>query len=374
MTMWLVIMYVTLMITGSSLLYLSNRVSKFRIFKTSEEKKKNRFMLGTLTVFLIFGLIGLILNFINAVVCAIYFALIWLVSDVVFFVVEKIRHKPFEKYFAGMFAIVASIAALSCGWYLNHNVWQTTYVIETDKNVKDMKIIMFADSHTGTTFRAEGFTRHIAAMQAQNPDMVIVAGDFVDDDTNRADMIATSKALGEMKTTYGVYFVFGNHDKGYYGPAHRGFSGQELVAELEKNGVHVLTDETELVDDMFYVIGRRDFSVEKEQGGKRKSMSELVKNLDQSKYMIVADHQPTDYKNQAAAKVDLVLSGHTHGGQLFPFNSVGKWIGANDRVYGHEKRDDTNFIVTSGLSDWAIKFKTGCKSEYVTVLVKATKK
>ncbi|MBR1944755.1 MAG: metallophosphoesterase [Alphaproteobacteria bacterium] len=374
MTMWLVIMYVTLMITGSSLLYLSNRVSKFRIFKVSEEKKKNRFVPSAFVVFLIFGLIGLAINFINAVVCAIYFALIWLVSDAVFFVVEKIRHKPFEKYFAGMFAIVASIAALSCGWYLNHNVWQTTYVIETDKNVKDMKIIMFADSHMGTTFRAEGFARHIAAMQAQNPDMVIVAGDFVDDDTNRADMIATSKALGEMKTTYGVYFVFGNHDKGYYGPAHRGFSGQELVAELEKNGVHVLTDETELVDDMFYVIGRRDFSVEKEQGGKRKSMSELVKNLDQSKYMIVADHQPTDYKNQAAAKVDLVLSGHTHGGQLFPFNSVGKWIGANDRVYGHEKRDDTNFIVTSGLSDWAIKFKTGCKSEYVTVLVKATKK
>ena len=172
MTMWLVIMYATLMITGASLLYLSNRVGKFRIFKTSEEKKKNRFMLGTLTVFLIFGLIGLAINFINAVVCAIYFALIWLVSDVVFFVVEKIRHKPFEKYFAGMFAIVASIAALSCGWYLNHNVWQTTYVIETDKAVKDIKIIMFADSHTGTTFRAEGFARHIAAMQAQNPDMV----------------------------------------------------------------------------------------------------------------------------------------------------------------------------------------------------------
>ena len=374
MTMWLVIMYATLMITGASLLYLSNRVGKFRIFKTSEEKKKYKFVPSAFVVFSAFCLIGSVINFMNAIVCAIYFALIWLVGDAVFFIVEKIRHKPFEKYFAGAFAVVASLAALSCGWYLNHNVWQKTYVIETDKAVEDIKIIMFADSHVGTTFKAEGFAEHIAAMQAQNPDMVIVAGDFVDDDTSRSDMIAAAKSLGEMKTTYGVYFVFGNHDKGYYGAARRGFSAQELIAELEKNGVRVLRDEIELAGNMFYVIGRKDFSVEKEQGGKRKSMQNLVKDLDSDKYMIVADHQPADYKNQAAAKVDLVLSGHTHGGQLFPFNRVGKWIGANDMIYGHKKRKDTNFIVTSGLSDWAIKFKTGCRSEYVTVLVKAVKK
>ena len=372
--MWLVIMYATLMITGASLLYLSNRVGKFRIFKTSEEKKKYKFVPSAFVVFSAFCLIGSVINFMNAIVCTIYFALIWLVGDAVFFIVEKIRHKPFEKYFAGAFADVASLAALSCGWYLNHNVWQKTYVIETDKAVEDIKIIMFADSHVGTTFKAEGFAEHIAAMQAQNPDMVIVAGDFVDDDTSRSDMIAAAKSLGEMKTTYGVYFVFGNHDKGYYGAARRGFSAQELIAELEKIGVRVLRDEIELAGNMFYVIGRKDFSVEKEQGGKRKSMQNLVKDLDSDKYMIVADHQPADYKNQAAAKVDLVLSGHTHGGQLFPFNRVGKWIGANDMIYGHKKRKDTNFIVTSGLSDWAIKFKTGCRSEYVTVLVKAVKK
>ena len=86
--------------------------------------------------------------------------------------------------------------------------------------------------------------------------------------------------------------------------------------------------------------------------------------------MIVIDHQPTDYANQALAEVDLVLSGHTHGGQLFPFNQVGKWIGANDRIYGHEKRNKTDFIVTSGISDWAIKFKTGTKSEYVVINIK----
>ena len=65
--------------------------------------------------------------------------------------------------------------------------------------------------------------------------------------------------------------------------------------------------------------------------------------------------------------VDLVLSGHTHCGQLFPFNWVGEWIGANDSVYGHTQQGNANFIVTSGLSSWAIQFKTGTKSEYVVI-------
>ena len=89
--------------------------------------------------------------------------------------------------------------------------------------------------------------------------------------------------------------------------------------------------------------------------------------LDSNKYSIVLDHQPSDYDAQEAAGVDLVLSGHTHGGQLFPFNYMGYWTGLDDKTYGLEKRTNTNFIVTSGISDWAIKFKTGCKSEYVVI-------
>ena len=161
--MWLMIMYATLTITGASLFYLCGRVGKFSLFKKSE--KKSRIVRSALVVFGLFGLIGLTINFMNAIVCAVYFALIWLVSDTLFYIVEKIRHRPFEKYYAGMFAVIVSIAALSAGWYLDHHVWQTVYTIETDKAIKDTKIVMFADSHTGTTFNADGFAKHIEAMQ-----------------------------------------------------------------------------------------------------------------------------------------------------------------------------------------------------------------
>ena len=370
MLMWIVIMWTTLAATGAALVYLSTRVCRFQsIQRLTKKSEKRKALVGGGIVFGSFGILCLLINFVNAIVCVVYFAMIWLVCDWVFYLIHKVRKKDFHYYYAGATAVVLTLAALCCGWWLDHTVWQTNYSFETTKNVKDLKIAFFADSHTGTTFHADGFAKHLDAVQAQNPDIVLVVGDFVDDGTTREDMIETCRRLGEMKTPYGVYFVFGNHDKGYYGPEYRGFSAQELIEELKKNNVTVLQDETVLVDHRFYIIGRKDFSEEKERLSTRLSMEELIKPLDKSKYMIVADHQPADYQNQAATGVDLVISGHTHGGQLFPFNQVGKWIGANDRVYGHEKRNHTDFVVTSGLSDWAIKFKTGTKSEFVVINV-----
>ena len=231
--------------------------------------------------------------------------------------------------------------------------------------MENLRIAMLSDAHLGTTFNSKEFEKHLGNIQSQNPDIIFIVGDYVDDSTSKADMIETTKALGKIKSKYGIYFVLGNHDKGYYGSAYRGFSGSDLLNELTKNGIKTLHDEVLLINNSFYIIGRKDLS--EEYKSTRKSMSELTKELDNNKYIIDLDHQPSDFENQSLTKVDLVLSGHTHGGQLFPFNQVGKWIGANDLVYGHEKRNTTDFIVTSGISNWAIKFKTGTKSEFVVI-------
>ena len=365
--MWYIIMWTSLVLTGMALVYVSNRVCQFKsVQKLTQNSEKIKAMIGGGTVFGLFSLISIALNFINAIVIIIYFALAWLICDAVFYVIEKIRKQPFKRYYAGAAAIILSMSALGAGWYLNHHVWATHYTLTTSKLTRPLKIAMFADSHIGTTFDAVGFAEYLDAIQAEKPDILFIVGDFVDDDTTREDMVASAHKLGQMNIPLGTYFVFGNHDKGYYGAARRGFSGAELVAELDKNGVYTMRDEAISVGN-FYIIGRRDASVRREQNGRRRSMAELTHNLDKSKYMIVADHQPADYAKQAESGVDLVLSGHTHGGQLFPFNQVGKWIGSNDAIYGYEKRNNTDFILTSGISDWALKFKTGTKSEYVII-------
>ena len=374
MKMWIIIMLTALLVTGIALLYLSWRVSLFDLIGSADLPKWRRFIRGLLLVVLLFVIVGKLLNPVNAIVCVFYLAMIWLLCDFGFDTIRKIYSFDYKYYYAGYTAIFLTFIALSAGWYLNHHVWQTDYTIYSNKIKTPLKIVMFADSHIGTTFKADGFAKHVAVMQAQKPDVVIVAGDFVDDDTKKEDMIAACKSLGSMQTKYGVYFVFGNHDEGYYGREYRGYSGLDLVNELKKNGVIVMEDESKLLGNQFYIIGRKDASADQEHRGGRLKIADLARPLDKQKYIIVADHQPNDYDNQTKAEVDLVLSGHTHGGQLFPLNQVGKWIGANDRIYGHEKRKQTDFIVTSGISDWTIKFKTGTKSEFVVINLEPEKK
>lgn len=357
---------------GASLgvLYLASRFARFlAALKILRERKRTCFAVGMVLMALLLFVSGAAFGAINAAILILHLTVAWLFCDGIGRLLEKKRGREFERYYAGIFAIGITAAYLACGWYLAHHVWRTEYVLSTDKPVGNLRIALFADSHVGNTFDGEEFLTHVKAMQAEQSDIVVVAGDFVDDDTSREDMVAACNALGALKTTYGVYYVFGNHDKGYYGSEYRRYSGDDLAAELEKNHVKVLEDEALLLGGCFYLIGRQDRSQD-QRGSGRASMEELTAGLDADKYSIVLDHQPHDYDAQEAAGVDLVLSGHTHGGQLFPFHRMGEWLGIDDKSYGLEKRGNTNFIVTSGISDWAIQFKTGCKSEYAVIDVR----
>lgn len=367
MRMWYIILIVTILMTMAGFLYLGHQVGKFQIVQQlSYQGAKLKINSGYLIVLIAFCLLWWAFNLMNAVVCLFYFAIIWLACDLAFAVMAHFGGLQFQIYYAGVCAIILSSASLSWGWYQAHNIWQTEYTVYTDKDVAPLKIAFFADSHIGTTFNGAEFAGHIKKINENTPDAVFIVGDFIDDSTSKADMLAATKALSLLKTKFGVYFVLGNHDKGYYGAAYRGFSAAELVSELQKNNVTVLQDDVVALNSQFYLIGRKDAGHDK-HGKHRLPMAELAKQVAPDKFSIVLDHQPNDYDSQQQAGVDLVLSGHTHGGQLWPLTRVGEWIKANDKTYGYEKRQNTNFIVTSGLSDWAIKFKTGTKSEFVIV-------
>jgi predicted MPP superfamily phosphohydrolase len=179
-------------------------------------------------------------------------------------------------------------------------------------------------------------------------------------------MLGASRAFSLLHTTYGVYFTYGNHDKGYFDAQSRGWSSDELVSALEASGVTILEDEAVEIGKDYYLVGRQDAST-KRGNRRRATMAELIEPLDKDRYIIVMDHQPTDYDAQAEAKVDLVLSGHTHGGQILGVSYLGELAGINCNTYGHERRQMTDFIVTSGIGTWEIKFKPSSPAEYVII-------
>lgn len=436
MSFWLIVLGLVFALATACGVYLVSRVRKFGVIRRLREKSKPlAIVVSILSVAVPFGVITLIVQALNAMIVIIHFAIIWVLSELIYGVILRIRGKKLIKekdlsekekkellrkpYFSGMMAAVVTLTYLSIALYLALSIKPTEYRLTTDKEVGSLRVIMFADAHLGTTFGADNFRKAVEEMNSYNPDVVVISGDFVDDGTPTDVFNECCEVLGELKTKYGVYYVFGNHDKSFTGghyPAEAEMltgipatgqentgeqdqissdtgkakqkrsdagkrNGKNIIYELNKNGVTVLQDDAVLIDDRFYIIGRQDYSMgtwmsslnddddEPEDPGnaKRKSMRKLIAPLNKDKYMIVLDHQPRDFEAQEAAGVDLVLSGHTHGGQMLPIGFLVGIMGDNDLVNGYERRSNTDFIVTSGISDWELVFKTGCRSEYTVI-------
>lgn len=426
------------------MVYVSFRTARFPFVQRLAGGRKR---VAVLIAFFFYLLVSIALscwmNVINAIICIIHFGGFWLLSELLFHIIGKVTRRKVRGTIGkaerrktrdtvgeterrktrdtipGICAMVFTICYMAAAWYLCTHVRETDYVLESSKLTGNLRIVQIADSHMGATFDAQGLHDYILQINALAPDIVVITGDFVDDDTTREDMIGSCEALADLETKYGVFFCYGNHDKGYFSEDSRGWNNAEFLENLEKNGVTVLQDEAQLVegrvndaavppdaqqesnddttvlsdesqqidnnfsdaavppdetqqaDDRFYVLGRKDKS-EEERGGSRKTPEELMADLDPDIYKIVLDHQPCEFDEEAQAGADLVLCGHTHGGQFFPFNWMGVLTRQYERSYGHERRGSTDFIVTSGISDWTLLFKTGCQSEYVCIDVHGT--
>lgn len=329
-------------------------------------RKRTAFWLCVAFYLAVGAILYLTLNPVNTVIIFIHFGGFWMLSELLFLILRKTTHRQIPGYVPGVIAILFTVGYLVTAWILCTHVWEKDYSLESSRLKGDLRVVQIADSHVGATFHAPKFHDYILEINELHPDIVVITGDFVDDDTTREDLIGSCEALGDLETTYGVFFCYGNHDRGYFNEETRGWNSSDLLENLEKNHVRVLQDESVLIDDSFYVIGRKDKS-EEARGGLRLTPAELMEGLDPDLYKIVLDHQPCGYDEEAAAGADLVLSGHSHGGQFFPFNNIGVLTRQYDRSYGYERREGTDFIVTSGISDWSLIFKTGCKSEYVVI-------
>jgi len=166
------------------------------------------------------------------------------------------------------------------------------------------------------------------------------------------------RILQGIESTYGVYACLGNHDGGS--------TLTDMEAFLARGNVTLLNDEYAVIENELVIIGRKDSSPIGDQGQPRKELTAVIKGLDVNLPIIVMDHNPANY-NEYGSDIDLILSGHTHRGQIFPINVMTYFM--YDADYGYYRKDGNSpqLIVTSGAGVWGPPLRIGSNNEIVSI-------
>ena len=221
--------------------------------------------------------------------------------------------------------------------------------IQSEKVTKPVKLVMVSDLHLGYHNQREEFARWIDIINAEQPDLVLIAGDIIDGSMRPLKEQRMYEEFRRLKAP--VYACLGNHE--YY-------SGEPDAQQFYRDaGIHLLQDSVAVVGDVC-IIGRDDRT-----NIHRASLGVIMKKADLSKYCVLLDHQPYHLEQAERQHVDFQFSGHTHHGQVWPISWITESI--YECAFGAHKRGHTNYYVSSGLGIWGGKFRIGTRSEYIVL-------
>ena len=278
-------------------------------------------------------------------------------------------HKWSIVYDSGIVPIILSAIILIYGYWNMNNIVEKDYKIYTSKNIRDegYRVAMISDLHYGTVMNSEKLKKACEKIEKSNPDIVVLCGDIVDEKTSLEQMEEATEILGSIKSKFGIFYVYGNHDDARYSSI-PSYTKDELKNELLSNNIHVLVDQSYEIDNDFIIIGRDDEGFSKEE--RRKSSEDLIESIDKNKFILLLDHQPSELDENSVLGYDLQLSGHTHKGQIWPIGLISELFDFNELEYGYKKIGDYEVIVSSGISGWNYPIRTGSKSEYLIIDIK----
>lgn len=213
---------------------------------------------------------------------------------------------------------------------------------------KKMKIVMLSDLHLGYHNNRKELERWIDLINNENPDLVLIGGDIIDISVRPLTEENMASEFHKLKAP--IYACLGNHEY---------ISGEQDAERFYRQaGITLLRDSVANIGNGLCIIGRDD-----RMNIGRKSIAELMKDVDKSRYVILLDHQPYHLERAEHAGVDFQFSGHTHHGQVWPVS----WI--TDAIYecafGEHRRNNTRYYVSSGMGIWGGKFRIGTHSEYI---------
>jgi predicted MPP superfamily phosphohydrolase len=223
---------------------------------------------------------------------------------------------------------------------------------------REVRVMMASDIHLGALLREHREKKLLEIAREQKPDLVLLCGDLVDGEIAPVLRKNLGKHIQEIKTPLGVYAILGNHE--YIG----GIS--KTLPYLKGININVLVDSVVTLSNGIQLIGRNDHSSRGENPPK--PLNELMSSTNPDNPVIVMNHQPFNLQEAADAKVDLHLSGHTHHGQMWPFNYITKAI--FEVSWGLLKKGNSNFYVSSGYGTWGPPVRVGNRPEVVIFKLK----
>jgi len=224
-------------------------------------------------------------------------------------------------------------------------------------NLKSLNIVMASDLHLGTINGKMFAYKIVDKINKLKPDIILFAGDIIDEDIKPVLKDNVGEALFELKAKYGIFGITGNHE--YIGGV------DDAVNYLNAHKIQMLRDSSILIDNAFYIVGREDRSINRFSEKKRKELNELTKDLDKSLPIILMDHQPFHLEEAEQNGIDLQLSGHTHYGQLWPLNYIIRKI--YELPWGYKLKGNTHYYVSCGAGGWGPPIRIGSLPEIVNI-------
>ncbi len=225
--------------------------------------------------------------------------------------------------------------------------------------MKTLHIAAASDIHMGTLVGPRRTAKLVRMLNECNADMILLAGDIVDEDLAPVIHNDLGRSLVKLKAPLGVFAITGNHE--YIGGA------DSAVKYLNDHGIHMLRDTSIMINNSFYLAGRNDRDSKRFSRKERKGLDKVLEGVDLSLPVIMMDHQPFNLQQVADAGVDFQLSGHTHHGQLWPFGYI------TDAIYelswGHKMKGNTHFYVSSGYGGWGPPVRTGNRPEILDIYI-----
>ncbi|MFE2208688.1 metallophosphoesterase [Streptomyces rubiginosohelvolus] len=214
------------------------------------------------------------------------------------------------------------------------------------------RIAVVSDIHIGPILGRAHTRRIVDTINATSPDLVAVVGDLVDGSV--ADLGSAAEPLAALRARHGSYFVTGNHEY---------FSGAEQWVDHVRELGLVPLENARVEIEGFDLAGVNDIAGETE--GQGPDFGRALGDRDRGRAAVLMAHQPVVIHDAVEHGVDLQLSGHTHGGQLWPGNYLAEL--ANPTVAGLERYGDTQLFVSRGAGAWGPPVRVGAPSDITVV-------